>query len=68
MLRRAPAYCIEAPVIGHWPAALGAHLMAHAGLADDRSVLRWARMIGALPITAGEPIANVNTPEDLLAL
>lgn len=68
LLRRAPAFCAEAPVLGHWPAALGAQLMAHLEIGADRSVIRWARTIGALPIAAGEPIANVNTREDLLAL
>ena len=68
LLRRAPAYCVEAPVLGHWPAALGAQLMAYLEMAPDRSVLRWARAIGALPIAAGEPVVNVNTREDLIAL
>lgn len=68
LLRRAPAYCVEAPVLGHWPSALGAQLMAHAGQASDRSVIRWARGIGAIPIVADGPIVNVNTREDLLAL
>lgn len=67
LLRRAPAYCVDAPVLGHWPAALGAQLMAYAD-GEDRSVVLWARSIGALPIAAAGPVANVNTPEDLLAL
>lgn len=68
LLRRAPAYCVEAPVLGHWPAALGAQLMAYAERDDDRSVVGWARTVGALPIVAHASIANVNTREDLLAL
>ena len=68
LLRRAPSFCAEAPVLGCWPSALGAQLMGHLETAPDRSVLRWARAIGALPIAAGEPITNVNTREDLLAL
>lgn len=67
LLRRAPAYCVDAPVLGHLPAALGAQLIAYAE-GEDRSVVRWARSIGALPIAAAEPIANVNTPEDLATL
>jgi molybdopterin-guanine dinucleotide biosynthesis protein A len=67
LLRRAPAYCADAPVLGHWSAALGAQLMAHAE-GEDRSVIRWARSIGALPIVPAEPPANVNTPEDLATL
>lgn len=68
LLHRAPSYCVEAPILGHWPAALGAQLLAHIATAPDRSVRRWTRAIGAIPIDAGELIANVNTPEDLLAL
>ena len=67
LLRRAPAYCSDAPVLGHWPAALGAHLLAWLE-GDDRSVARWARTIGALPVASPAPLANINTPEDLLAL
>jgi molybdopterin-guanine dinucleotide biosynthesis protein A len=67
LLRRAPAYCADAPVLGHWPAALGAQLMAWVE-DDDRSVHRWARAIGALPIASPVPLDNVNRPEDLLAL
>lgn len=68
LLRRAPSCCVEAPVVGAWPAALGAQLMAYVDEAPDRSVRRWARAVGALPIVAGRPIANVNTREDLMAL
>ena len=67
LLRRAPAYCTDAPVLGHWPAALGAQLMAWLAGAD-RSVAGWARAVGALPFTSPAPLANVNTPEDLMAL
>lgn len=66
--RRWPSYCVEAPVLGHWPSALGAQLLAHIASSERRSVQGWARSIGALPIAAPAPIANVNTPEDLLAL
>ena len=68
LLRRAPAYCSEAPILGHWPAALGAQLLGHIETAPDRSVRRWARSIGALPIVPDAPIPNVNTPDDLEAL
>ena len=65
LLRRAPAYCREAPVLGHWPAALGAHLLAHLEIAPDRSIVRWAQAVGALPVAATGPLPNVNTPADL---
>ncbi|WP_267435804.1 molybdenum cofactor guanylyltransferase [Sphingomonas sp. GM_Shp_1] len=68
ILRREPSYCQDAPVLGLWPAALGAHLMAHLSLGHDRSVRGWTRAIGALPVPSPEPIANVNTPADLAAL
>lgn len=68
LTRRAPSYCVDAPILGYWPAALGAQLLGHIDGAPDRSVRRWAQAVGALPIEAGGPIANVNTPEDLLAL
>ena len=87
LLRRAPAYCGEAPVLGHWPVSMLAGLMdllcvpAEAGtqtiLPPSRenslgktgpSIKYWARIIGAVPIGSPLPIANVNTPEDLLAL
>lgn len=68
LLRRAPAFCSDAPVLGHWQAALGAHLLAHIETAPDRSVHRWARAIGALPIASLAPITNINTPGDLEAL
>lgn len=68
LLRRAPSYCLEAPVLGAWPVALAADLIAYLDGAADRSVQRWARSIGALPIVAGEAVANINTREDLMAL
>ncbi len=67
LLRRAPAYCPDAPVLGHWPAALGAQLLAWLS-GEDRSVRAWARAVGALPIPSPTPLANINTPEDLMAL
>ena len=67
LLRRAPAYCTDAPVLGHWPASLAAELLTFVE-GEDRSVRHWTREIGALPIESPVPLGNVNTPEDLLAL
>lgn len=67
LLRRAPAFCSDAPVLGHWPAALAPQLLAWIA-GEDRSVTAWAREIGALPIESPVRLGNVNTPEDLLAL
>ena len=68
LLRRAPAYCPEAPVLGHWETASTAALVAHIAASPRRSVRGWAEAVGALPIPAGGPIVNVNTPEDLALL
>lgn len=67
LLHRAPSYCADAPVLGHWPAACGAQLLAHIEASARRSVQGWARSIGALPIVSPERITNINTPADLLA-
>lgn len=68
LARRASAYCPDAPVLGHWEAALAGDLLAHIETSRRRSVRGWAEAIGAIPIAAGGPIPNVNTPEDLTAL
>ena len=68
LLRRGPAYCQDAPVLGHWSSAPGAQLLSYLETGPDRSVKGWARSVGALPIPSPEPLANVNTPEDLMAL
>ena len=110
LVRRAPACCVDAPVLGHWPAELAEGLIARLAKGDPSprpgagihgsacpqpgesatawrpgrarhdegsqrhlrsgalSVRRWAGDIGALPIAAAAPLANVNTPADLLTL
>lgn len=68
LLRREPSYCPDAPVLGLWPAATGAQLLAYLETSTDHSVRGWARTIGALPIPAALPLANVNTPADLRAI
>lgn len=68
LARVAPAYCPEAPVLGHWETASTAALLAHIEASPRRSVRGWAEAIGALPIPANAPIPNVNTPEDIAAL
>jgi molybdopterin-guanine dinucleotide biosynthesis protein A len=68
LVRHAPSYCADAPILGHWPAAMAPALLAHIEASERRSVQGWARSIGALPIPSPRPLANVNTPADLLAL
>ena len=48
LLRRAPSYCSDAPVIGHWPADLADALVDHIARGARRSVRGWAQQIGAL--------------------
>lgn len=68
LLRRSPSYCSDAPIIGHWPVALAGPLRDYVASDPRRSVRGWARSIGAFPFAAPAPLANVNTPEDLMAL
>lgn len=63
--RRASAYCPDAPVLGHWETSLLGNLLTHIETVPRRSVRDWAEAIGAIPIPAGAPIPNVNTPQDL---
>lgn len=60
-------YLAEMPVIGVWPATLAAHLEAWLAQSEDRSVRGWAAAAGVRRITLGTPIANLNTPADLVA-
>lgn len=70
LVRRAPSYCVDAPVLGLWPvAALDALLgLLSSSARGAPSVRHFARTIGAIPVEAPAPIPNVNTREDLLAL
>lgn len=81
LARRAPAFCVDAPVLGHWPVDLADTLIerlagaaplsggsGRQGRTGLLSVRRWAGDIGALPVASPTPLANVNTPADLLAL
>jgi molybdopterin-guanine dinucleotide biosynthesis protein A len=62
-----PAFAAGQPTVGLWPAALAPLLVAHFGETSDRSLMGWARRAGAVAVECG-PIANINTPADLLAL
>lgn len=68
LLRRAPAFCADAPILAHWPASLAASLVARLEAGGDRSVRGWAREVGALPVPSPAPLANINTPADLALL
>ena len=79
LLRRAPAYCVGSPVLGHWPVSAFDPLrdllrVPRLASRDSKggktgpSIRSWAQAVGAIPIDSPQPIANVNTPADLLAL
>lgn len=67
-LSPAPAFAVDAPVIGLWPVAVRGPLDAF--LAEDRvhSVRAFAIHIGARAVTLSRLPANINTPADLSAL
>ena len=68
LLMAGPAYAAEAPTIGHWPVSLADGLAMHLAADGDRSIRRWAALVGARAVMPGRALANVNTPEDLAAL
>ncbi len=68
LARRTPAYCPDAPVLGHWDTGLADALILHIESSSRRSVRGWAEAIGAIPVAAGAPIPNVNTAQDLARL
>lgn len=63
----APRYVAELPVIGVWPAMLAPALDKWLAEGADRSMRGWARIAGAMPVSA-PGLANVNFPADLAAL
>lgn len=63
LCQEAPQYCLDAPVLGHWPVAHGAALIAALETGRVARVGEWARSIGARPVPA--TLLNVNWPEDL---
>ena len=63
-----PIACLaDSPVIGLWPCALADRLDTHLRGAD-RSMMAWARAVGAVRVDPGARMINVNTPADLALL
>ncbi|RVT89154.1 molybdopterin-binding protein [Sphingomonas crocodyli] len=63
LIDAAPAFLLEAPVVGCWPVGLADQLEAFLG-GEDRSMHAWARACAATGI-ASDPIRNINRPSDL---
>jgi molybdopterin-guanine dinucleotide biosynthesis protein A len=75
LLDACPAYCGDAPILGHWPSSLAAMLLGHispssagvtarSGKQSHLSIRRWADTIGACAVPA-PGLRNINTPADL---
>lgn len=56
------------PVIGRWPAELADPLAAYLSSVADRSMRGWATASGARVVALGEPVCDVDMPEDLAEL
>lgn len=68
LLSPAPACLAGQPVVGLWPVASLAVLEEILTGSERRSMLHFAERSGARLVDIDEPIANVNTPEDLARL
>nr|WP_246359701.1 molybdenum cofactor guanylyltransferase [Stakelama sediminis] len=64
-LDRAPSWCADHPVFGHWPTSLLPELEEWLREGRERSVRGFARAMGAIPVHIGVPVMDVDTPEDL---
>ncbi|WP_447727056.1 molybdenum cofactor guanylyltransferase [Sphingomonas koreensis] len=60
----APLYLSSLPVLGLWPSRLADGLDTYLEGADDLSVRRWCRAIGAAALDREGP-ANINARDDL---
>lgn len=68
LLTPGPAYIVDQPVIGLWPAAsvrTAEAILEGEGL---HSMYRFAESLGARAVTGPSITANINTPADLAAL
>ena len=62
------AFVESCPVIGVWPVADGARLESWLASGKPRAMRAWTDEIGAIPVSAGGRIVNVNRPADLAHL
>lgn len=68
LLTSGPAYFETQPVLGLWPADAAPALEAFLASDARRSLIDFARSIGAAAVRSDVDPANVNTPEDLRRL
>ena len=62
------AFVDQAPVLGFWPSLLADRLALFIDVSDDRSIVSWARSVGARSLRGASGIPNINRPGDLAAL
>ncbi len=62
------AFLDALPVVGWWPVSAAAVIDRLLSGDGSRAVRAFADAIGAVGCRTGQPIANVNTPDDLLRL
>jgi molybdopterin-guanine dinucleotide biosynthesis protein A len=67
-LERAPSICADHPVFGLWPAVLARSLDEWLVSEQSRSIRAFAEVVGARFVTISEPIRDIDTPVDLVAL
>ena len=59
------AYVADIPVIGFWPVGLHRALESYLAAGARRSMFAWTSHINARAIKPSDPIANINTQDDL---
>lgn len=67
LLAPAPAYVVQQPIVGLWPARAAVPLEKLLSGAQAYPVKRFAEMIEARPVKLAQEPANINTKADLAA-
>jgi molybdopterin-guanine dinucleotide biosynthesis protein A len=68
LLGQAPAYLVEQPVVGLWPASAVGMIETILHGEGKHSIKRFVEAIGARAVKSPGKTANVNTPADLAKL
>jgi molybdopterin-guanine dinucleotide biosynthesis protein A len=61
----APAVITGQPLLGLWPSHMATGLLDHLATSSDRSMRRWIAVARARQVAPAEPVANINSREDL---
>lgn len=68
LAQQGPAIFVGNPIIGLWPAVLAPELARYLTETEDRSMRAWATRCGAMRVSEGLTLPNINTAADLQAL